>query len=146
MNKENLKKLADWIEINLTEDQFDMKAYRQDDQGTRVGFHSINNCGTVGCLLGWAPFVPGLEVIGDELIETHPKLFSGNHVLCFESYSQRVFNLNSLQCEWDYLFEGRWARYQPTLKEAVQRVRTIIEDDSVSRKDFPWCVPSTWRR
>ena len=52
----NLQHLHDWVEANVEEDHFNIKHFRIDENGDSVNFVSKNDCGTVGCLLGWAPF------------------------------------------------------------------------------------------
>ena len=80
-NKEELArltKLAKYVDEEVKDEQFDMGVYRNKD------FRSINDCGTTGCLLGWAPFVePPLESEFSEFDE-----YTG---LLFGEYCYRVF-------------------------------------------------------
>ena len=55
INFENLNKLADFLET-LPSEKFDLFSFRADSDGKPQPFESIQNCGTVGCALGWAPF------------------------------------------------------------------------------------------
>lgn len=123
-NKENLTKLADFVEENISQENFDMFVYRRDrTNGVPTAFFGFNDCGTVGCLLGWAPFVKGLEP-KDSHFE-----FSSHHnkdFLDFETYSEDFFGLETYSDEWVCLFSGDWKMVDNTVTGAVKRIRDFV--------------------
>jgi len=82
INVTNLKKLRNYLEKYVTQDKFDMGDFRSKtlDVDTSCSFTTKNICGTIGCALGWAPFVKGLE---PEPVEFYPGGFFGIPELCF---------------------------------------------------------------
>ena len=59
MNKEqlvNLVTLRNYINDKVAPEHFDMKYFRADSNFKARFFKSFNDCGTVGCALGWLPF------------------------------------------------------------------------------------------
>ncbi len=104
MNKENLKKLADYLDT-LPPDYigFDMTFFQ---------------CGTVGCAVGHGP-AAGIPRKYDE-----PWVF----------YSQRVFIEGSKpndNLHWGWCFSGSWSRVDNSIKGAVMRIRYLIEHGDV---------------
>ncbi len=99
LTAQNLVKLADWVEANLKQEQIEMKYLRSEfnpDDGELEGttFRSKDECGSCGCMLGWAPFVPGLEPIaGDYVACFYPEY------LVFNYYGRRIFP--ALYVGWD---------------------------------------------
>lgn len=79
-SSDNLGRLADYIEMNVGQAQLDMKRYRS------APFNSLDDCGSVGCALGWAPFTPGLELLDSEFGE-----FDGRGVVNWHKYFERIF-------------------------------------------------------
>jgi len=120
MNRENLVKLAKYILSGVTDNQFNMGKYRRDIYGFSKDFVSINDCGTVGCALGWSPFVPGLEAVETEF---NPR----NCALIFYKYSSRVFEINDGELCWYFLFDSGWSTIDNTRKGFVKRVLYLIE-------------------
>jgi len=59
-----------------------MEEFRSNYDRSEIEFFSKNDCGTVGCALGWSPFVPGLETIGSDFC------YWGGDLL-FANYSER---------------------------------------------------------
>ena len=60
----NLHKLADYIEQHVAQENLNMKNYRSDDSGQDFTFWSKDECGTVGCALGYAPFaIPEVDTL-----------------------------------------------------------------------------------
>jgi len=100
MNKDNLVKLAKYILSEVSDEQFNMKHFRSDEGDSLKKFYSPNDCGTVGCALGWAPFVKGLEVVDSDIYK--------NGALDFEIYSKRVFGTERVS-NWQFLFGGYWS-------------------------------------
>ena len=134
MNKENLLKLADYLEKRVTQEQFDMSCYRAElaDLCHATDFYSTHDCGSVGCALGWSPFVKGLEPIDDDYIfDRHTSLKE----LAFRRYSLRVFELTAV--EWKWCFSADWVDIDNTPSGAARRIRCLVYQGE---------VPLGWRR
>ena len=133
MNEQNLLKLADFIWHNVTQEVFDMWYYRPggiklDANGKPIG----SECGTVGCALGWAPFVPGLEI----LLEKEVLLGSTTDHVLFSKYSYRVFGLDGGSNEWNFLFASDWRELDNTPIGFVRRVYALIDGLDTSDSFF----------
>ena len=104
MNKNNFKKLRDHLRDNVTDDEFRMNHYRMERTKhgflLAVDFIDYDNCGTVGCALGHAPFVPGLEPIESDFLYPYD-----TKRLSFLLYGMRVFDIN--KDVFDFLFGPR---------------------------------------
>jgi len=125
MNKENLVKLAKSILEKVTDDQFNMESFRSIGGGDPCDFKSKNDCGTIGCALGWAPFVKGLEVVEGD--------FDCFGELCFYVYSKRVFGVIKTP-QWGFLFNGCWCDADNTREGFVKRVIYLLEGGVVFSK------------
>lgn len=92
---DNLIKLANYIEMNVPQEKLDMRYCRE------RAFKSLNDCGTSGCALGWAPFVEGLEPIEEDCNRV-------SRCLNFWQYSQRVFPAlgNNMSSSWEEVFDS----------------------------------------
>ena len=97
MNIENLKKYrAGFKKLmdngTIRQATFDMESLRSklDDDGNLVSveFKGIHSCGTIGCAMGWAPFI-----FPDSLSDD---LFNIDGELDFIGYSERLFDLYTL--------------------------------------------------
>lgn len=62
---DNLQKVHDFVRDHVRDEQFDMENFRATDGGDSVHFKGHRDCGTVGCFLGWSPFV--LPITKEEL-------------------------------------------------------------------------------
>ena len=115
MNKLNLDKLADFLENEITDEQFDMKYYRSNN-GRNVNFISKNHCGTVGCALGWSPFI----------IPEQNEDFSCLR-LDFGKYLERVFNIDENSIYYEYMFGFKWTYtgFESTRLAAIGRIRDV---------------------
>jgi len=118
MKKDNLIKLAKFILENIKDEQFSMFNYRSDKYGYYVYFKSKNDCGTIGCALGWSPFAPGLEVVEGD--------FQEKGTLNFSKYSKRVFGAG-WGLVWDFLFNSDWCKIGGSREGFVKRVIYLIE-------------------
>lgn len=131
MNKRHLKnlaKLADYLENNVKDSQFNMTYMRGDGFGYYCDFKSKTDCGAVGCALGWAPFIIKVKSDDFESFSEDPKS------LDFNKYADRVFGTgddmrNSAQ--WCYMFDYKWADSprQSTRKAAVKRIRNLVDSE-----------------
>lgn len=124
MNKDNLKKLADWLEENVTENRFDMAHFRSNGSGSYAEFISLLDCGTAGCALGWAPFVPGLG--------------SKKRNKNFWNYGAEIFDLDSESYEWDYIFSSFWRHFDNSIEGAINRIREVVNGKEIDYGSLPW--------
>ena len=122
---DNLTKLADYLEKVITDKQFDISSYRRDSFNDVIEFKNINDCGTIGCALGWAPFVNGLEVVESDYIS-----ILENRTLGFNRYSERIFNLSTSDDKYDFLFSSYWSDSpEETRLATVNRIRKFVKQD-----------------
>lgn len=115
MNIKNLIKARDAI-LGCDPELFDMKYYRASN-GEPVTFYNHHNCGTIGCFLGWMPFVDGLEALDKEVFLT-----IGSN---FIAYAKRLFEL-----DWDslvWIFATEWSNIDNTPIGAALRCNYLIE-------------------
>jgi len=120
--RNGFKKLID--DGIVTQETFDMKRYRSNKDGCRAAFKSINDCGTVGCLLGLAPFIEGLE--------TKEIYFSKvTRNLYFDDYYLRVFGIKVHYDDlvFGFLFSGEWEYYDNTPEGALARLDVLLAGD-----------------
>jgi len=129
INLENLRKLRNGIKRRIlngtiNQDTFDMTWFRQRLMGGgEQNFYDKNNCGTVGCVLGWAPMIKGLEY----KLKDFGKYYQNSNELSFNAYCERVFNIDSNSNLWDFLFDGDWTDYDNTPEGAVARMDLILK-------------------
>jgi len=88
MNEKNLVKLSKYIFEMIADEKFNLKNFRSICDVASCNFKSKEDCGTVGCALGWAPFVKGLEFVESDFCRTG--------ILNFYKYSNRVFEINCI--------------------------------------------------
>jgi len=118
-NKENLVKLAKFVLSEVSDEQFDM-SFCRGDKGLKKIFKSITDCGTVGCALGWAPFVKGLEAVEGDFIESETH---DSKRLSFYYYKERVFgNSYFINISWGFIFGCGWSEIDNTREGFVKRV------------------------
>jgi hypothetical protein len=121
MNKDNLTLLADYLEANIQDKDFDMRLFSDGDHSEKA---PEGICGTVACALGWAPMV--IPPVEDD--------YDGDAMFDYHTYAERVFNLTGEQFHW--CFNGSWVEYQQTAKEAVERIRHLVSTGEVG--EIPW--------
>lgn len=120
----NLQKLHDYLVKNkeLVKPHFDISVYADLEYGYDLAPYQgekINTCGAVGCLIGHGPIAG---------IPAYKKDYDWN------DYSDRVFGtkiniINSLLFDW--VFEGDWKEYQPTLEEGIKRLAFVLKHKAV---------------
>ena len=105
----NLKKLKKFILEEITDKQFNMEEYRN---VWVPSYHAnFNDCGTVGCALGWTPFAfPSLN---------KPFDFDRNSLLLFGFY----WGSN----DWDFLFSSDHSETMPTRQDFALRCDMMID-------------------
>ena len=117
---DNLSKLADYLESNVKDEQFNMTYFRMDKIDPKSGvihdvqYTSSSDCGTIGCALGYGPFV------------VEPSLCDyDDGTLSFIKYSDRNF-INAKNELWNYLFSEQWEKLSPSRLSAVSRIRNVV--------------------
>ena len=110
MNKKNLLKLADGIE-GIDPELFNMKTYRSGDFDCNGDFRKAH-CGTVGCALGWGPYIEGLEIDRD---------------ISWDDYCERVLGLDGISDEWFWCFGAGWEKVDNTPWGASLRIRYLAK-------------------
>jgi len=124
VNIDNLKLFRDGFQKLMddgivTQETFDMEYYRKNKDGVEVEFSSIHDCGTVGCLMGWAPFVEGLEF---------------NETRTWTDYVSQKFGFNhDTDHEYVYVFEflfaSGWKYFDNTPEGALARLDVFLAGD-----------------
>lgn len=139
LNFENLNKLADFLEA-LPAEKFDMEYFRAERASTvsySVEYESTHKCGTVGCAVGWAPFVEGLAPIEAEF---EVEFDWNNPTLNFIAYSRRIFGAEPMDHggAWDLMFSQEWAGdvNHNNPKATAARIRTVIKGDPSEIEDL----------
>jgi len=137
MDRSNLRLLAGWLLDNhqrLVEDNaFNMRSFRR-NVGSVCDFVSKDDCGTVGCALGWAP------VSGISSLDTSPKDFTktsvtfpyhkGTTSLDFDKYCTRVFGIShdcgEQSVYWAWCFDEDWGHLDNTPRGAAIRILYLL--------------------
>lgn len=128
MNRENMLLLAEYLETSVKVRHFNMAVFRNSQ------FFSVNECGTSGCALGWAPLVPGLEAIDSDFY-----CYDGTGVkvrgsLSWDEYGARIFELDDDDdmdsSIWAFLFSEDWQTRDNSPVGAGQRLRWMANPDN----------------
>lgn len=124
VNTKNLIKLRDYLVIHKEEisKHFNMISYRRNEDGIPVDYIDGSNCGTIGCVLGWAPFVEGLEPDEDEFRHYDNK----ESALDFKKYSYNKFGHDIKNGIWSFLFSPQWRWENNTVEGAIDRLNFVI--------------------
>ena len=113
MNIKNLKILRNWLEAgNIKQEQFSMGLYRSGEN--ILPYMNEDNCGTVGCLLGWCPFIPE---------------FSNYESVSFGFLAEEFFEITFRGDAWEFIFSEEWADHDNTLEGAIARLDVVIAGD-----------------
>ena len=114
MNKENLLKLANYLE-QLPEDydHFDMYSFASDGITPQKIHTEINQCGTVACAVGHAPIALNLS-------EKDIKDMDWRDIADYYLIDRR-------EDEWDWCFSQEWQSIDNTAKGAAKRIKTLLE-------------------
>jgi len=101
-----------------------MRYFRSGDPNHLNHFFSIHDCGTVGCFLGWAPFIEGLETKEIDFSNVTRNLY-------FDDYHLRVFGIkgNFDDLVFGFLFSGEWEYYDNTPEGALARLDVLLAGD-----------------
>lgn len=90
---DNLQKVHDFVRDHVKNEQFDMENFRTTNEGYVTPFKGHRDCGTIGCFLGWCPFV--LPITKEEI--------TGDFISFFR-LSRIKFGIELGMSEWDDLF------------------------------------------
>ena len=138
MNKENLKKLADYL-AKLPEDyqQFEMSNFIDEatfDEAVEYIRKDGNMCGTSACAIGHAPHAGiTLDFTQEELDRMYVGTVGGGSADLWTAYAQRAFGIdfNTPQGEW--MFGGEWAGVDNTPRGAAARIKFILAGNEVPK-------------
>ena len=109
MNKENLKKMADYIET-ISPERFDMLEFR-------TGGKKNHECDSVGCVLGHCT-----------VLDKNPLPMNYIGDINFSEWSLDFTGLYPNSDEWDYLFAPFWKAVDNTPIGAAKRIRYVLEN------------------
>lgn len=126
MNRDNLKKLADYLLSGNLKSEFNMLHYADENNN---GSNEIGKltCGVVGCAVGHGPYA-GIEKHSYE---------------CWDSYVIRVFGAESAMFSW--CFSSDWTGVDNTPEGAAKRILYTLEHGvpldyyEQQRGDAPLC-------
>ena len=124
MNIANLKLFRDGFQKLMddgvvTQETFDMDSYRINKDGSSATFRSIHDCGTVGCFLGWAPFIKGLE-------RTDAPGWSAYSYEKFRFPYGRNLEFDDV---FQFLFASNWKFFDNTPEGALARLDVFLAGD-----------------
>ena len=109
MNRENLSRMADYIET-VPQKKFDMGKFR-------TGEGKGHECDSVGCVLGHC------TVLDENPLPTGR--FGDIHL---SAWSSDFTGLDSFSDEWRYLFLGIWTAADNTPTGTAKRIRHLLEN------------------
>lgn len=109
MNKENLLKMADFIE-KVPQEMFDISKYRRSNKSSPI-------CNSIGCVIGHCTELDpeGVEEFRDE---------SGD--IDFKEWSEHFTGLINLK-EWRWCFSAYWEDLDNTPTGAAKRIRYLVK-------------------
>lgn len=118
---ENLLKMADWLETQCPQEQFDMNHFMSKyplDAASLGMDTALTSCNTVGCVIGSIPKVFGI----------FPKSASSDRAFDFDwvGLGYRVFDV-FYGNHWDWMFAGEWKYIDNTPIGAAKRIRYFVE-------------------
>lgn len=114
----NLKLLLAHLETNFSRinEHFDMKFYRS-DKGKNIAYYNSTDCGTIGCLIGYAP----------ECIPTIEDDYYASGKLHFYKYGNRIFSDIRYQACY-FLFSSIWKEKDNTLQGTIARIKYFLDN------------------
>jgi hypothetical protein len=114
----NLSKLADFLETEVTDAQFDISWHLENNENVSINPKDVvPECGTVGCAVGWAS-----SLFYDEALK-----FS-----CWFKFSQKMFgcaierNFKNVAVA-RYMFDGGWDNADRTKFSTIRRIREVVK-------------------
>ncbi|MDH7796399.1 MULTISPECIES: hypothetical protein [unclassified Beijerinckia] len=112
MNRDNLRKLADYLITGRVEYEFDMKWYCVSAYRDHEYSPAKHDCGAIACALGHGP-AAGIEPSAD--------------CYSWQSYSRNQFDLAHYSDEWDWAFGPGWSYLDNTPQGAAKRIYWLLE-------------------
>ena len=134
MNKERLITLADWVDKNVKEKEFDMRRFFSYDVNELSDL--TNKCGTTACLAGWAAVIPEFARAGYH-VENMNSVFVTGLTIVYDGADGfnalgKFFDLDEEQV--DYIF-GEYDDRDETITRdddspstATARIRQFVAD------------------
>lgn len=128
----NLYKIADHLEKNVTDEQFNISVWRGIGNGrhtlSECSYISKHECGTVGCAIGHAVFIEGLEPIDEEFSPN----FDDIPTLDFRLYRNRILKGVS-GGDFEYVFgsDNHDSPETKTRAATIARIRELADSKGV---------------
>lgn len=132
-HRRNLEVLRDSI-VQVPQEFFDMKFYRSDKGIMPVDLVPGKECGTLGCALGWVPFMLGIEGNLRFFDEGSP-LFRGD-IFYWSGYSYLLFGLRQGSVFWGWVFASRWTEIDNTPEGVAYRIDILLNDPDKILKEY----------
>lgn len=120
MNRKNLEILRDNI-MMVPQELFNMATYRgepDDEIHDYSEFKSKSDCGTLGCALGWCPFIEGLDVKTGDF---------NKEGLSFYLYGDRLFGFEKNDRLFDWIFDMGWKQVDNTPLGVSLRIQYLFD-------------------
>lgn len=111
--RDNLRKLADYLDSGKLKAKFDM------DRFSELRINSEQTCGSVGCAIGHGPYVGIIKEAEENWYE----------------YAERVFGM--VPARWAWLFSSNWKDVDNTPEGAAARIRYYLEH-GMPKNYAPW--------
>ena len=104
--------------------------YRADNFGEECDFNRSGDCGTIGCALGWLPFISSSEDL---------QVCSRTDEVDFGELSKRVLGLEEFSQFGKYMFSSNWANneHEKTRTATIKRIRNVISGLPETELRFP---------
>ena len=116
--------------LGVDPEMFDMESFRKKTKYEVVPFYDKDNCGTIGCAIGWCPFIDGLEHIESD------RYYYDETKLNFDTYTRRVFGIKELSRVWEYLFSSSWKDTDNSIEGLIKRMTKVINGYRPLKKDI----------
>jgi len=117
----------------ITQATFDMYAFRGHSGGVEAPFKSKDDCGTIGCALGWAPFI--IEPKAEHYTRSW---WLKTETLDFDDYYTDTFTTSSdfegaaFDNIFEFLFSSEWVVADNTPEGFLGRLDAVISGDFVA--------------
>ena len=120
MNLINLKRIFNYILLNVPEEKLDMSHFRL------YGDLNSHECKTVGCVIGHCTILDDFEKI--------PKNQNGE--IYFEKWSENFTGLDFYSDEWEWCFSSGWSKYYitKTKEQILLRIKFLIKNKRIPKK------------
>lgn len=125
MNIDNLKRMVEHLKT-IKDDQLDMATYNRRAKHITVSSFIVSNfeCATAGCVIGHSV---RLDTELMKKVITDAGNFSGIPRL-YTAWSEEFTGLIYDSIRWQWCFSGGWKQYDNTVKGAISRIESLIDD------------------